>query len=103
DRKVSAAIADIAPRRSEETINQPQSVNAWQPCTGSTSPSSAHVVGLKLRDRKTLIFKGLRQQRPFLVRAECRGLPIQRSDGAISALIFQNSHPTHSISALLRC
>jgi hypothetical protein len=53
-------------------------------------------VSFELRPRETLILKCLCQERPFLIRTECCSLPIQRSDGAIPAHVFQNSLPTHS-------
>jgi hypothetical protein len=54
-------------------------------------------VSFELRPRETLILKCLRQERPFLIRTECCSLPIQRSDGAVPAHVFQNSLPTHSL------
>jgi len=54
-------------------------------------------VSFELRPRQTLILKCLRQERPFLIRTECCSLPIQRSDGAVPAHVFQNSLPTHSL------
>jgi hypothetical protein len=52
-------------------------------------------MSFELRHRPTLPFVCLFQERPFLRRPERRGLTIQRSDGAISTHIFQNSLPTH--------
>src|SRR5262249_36250789 len=50
-----------------------------------------------LRPRQTLILKCLGQERPFLIRTERSSLPIQRSDDAVPARVFQNSLPTHGV------
>ena len=54
-------------------------------------------VSLQLRPRETLILKCLREERPFLIRTERCGPPIQRRDGAIPTHVFQNSLPAHSL------
>jgi hypothetical protein len=50
-------------------------------------------MGFELRHRPTLPFVCLFQERPFLRRPERRGLTIQRSDGAISALFSKTAFP----------
>jgi hypothetical protein len=65
--------------------------------SGCHVPPRNSKVSFELRPRETLILKCLRQERPFLIRTECCSLPIQRSDGAVPAHVFQNSLPTHSL------
>lgn len=58
-------------------------------------------MGFELCHRETLIFIGLRQERLSLRRTECRGLTIERSDGAISTHVFQDRIPTHTTTPFL--
>jgi hypothetical protein len=70
-------------------------------CSGCHLPSRRGVanskVSFELRPRQTLILKCLGQERPFLIRTERCSLPIQRSDSAVPARVFQNSLPTHVV------
>src|SRR5262245_25579640 len=54
-------------------------------------------VAFEFADRATLPLTGLLQQRQFLSWTERGGLPAQRSDGAISSYVFQDSFPTHQM------
>ena len=50
-------------------------------------------VGFKFGQRQTFPFPGLAQKRAPLIGTEARGLTVQRSNGSISAHVFQDGFP----------